>query len=89
MIIVNTCKSKDIFELSLFLIRVRRYRNMVKAIQEMMAKAGDDPEVEVRDDLASACRAIRFLSRNNAISILYMYLIQCCCVAGCSQELLM
>ena len=73
----------------LLLVKLRKFRNMVKAIKEMMAHAGDDPEVEVRDDLASACRAIRFLSRNNAISILYMYLIQCCCVAGCSQELLM
>ena len=73
MIIVNTCKSKDIFELSLFLIRVRRYRNMVKAIQEMMAKAGDDPEVEVRDDLASACRAIRFFYQTIHFTFIYAF----------------
>ena len=37
---------------------------MVTAIKEMVASGGDDPEVELLDDLASACRAVKLLSRS-------------------------
>ena len=37
---------------------------MVTAIKEMVASGGDDPEVELLDDLASACRAIKLLLKS-------------------------
>ena len=37
---------------------------MVTAIKEMVASGGDDPEVELLDDLATACRAVKLLARS-------------------------